>query len=262
MQLLLKRSPDSEAALAQYIAELSDTRSPNFHKWLTPQQFAANFGVARADVDAVTAWLGQRGFTVNGVAPTGLVIDFSGTASQVRSAFHTEIHNLSVDGAAHFANMSDPRIPAALAPAVAGIVSLHNFFPKNQSVAKKHPDYTFTNSNGTVHALAAGDIATIYNLAPLFAAGITGKGQSIMVVEDTYLYSTGDWTIFRKTFGLARPYPYGTLSQVSPSGAITCTNPGFQGVNTDPGYGDDGEAAIDVQWATAAAPNAAIILAA
>ena len=83
-----------------------------------------------------------------------------------------------------------------------------------------------------------------------------------MVVEDTYLYSTGDWTIFRKTFGLARPYPYGTLSQVSPSGAITCTNPGFQGVNTDPGYGDDGEAAIDVQWATAAAPNAAIILAA
>jgi subtilase family serine protease len=262
MQLLLKRSPDSEAALAQYIAELSDTRSPNFHKWLTPQQFAANFGVARADVDAVTAWLGQRGFTVNGVAPTGLVIDFSGTASQVRSAFHTEIHNLSVDGAAHFANMSDPRIPAALAPAVAGIVSLHNFFPKNQSVAKKHPDYTFTNSNGTVHALAAGDIATIYNLAPLFAAGITGRGQSIMVLEDTYVYSTGDWTVFRKTFGLARPYPYGTLSQVSPAGAITCTNPGFQGVNTDPGYGDDGEAAIDVQWATAAAPNAAIILAA
>ena len=50
-----------------------------------------------------------------------------------------------------------------------------------------------------------------------------------MVVEDTYLYSTGDWTIFRKTFGLTRPYPYGTLSQVSPTGALTCTNPGFQG---------------------------------
>jgi subtilase family serine protease len=83
-----------------------------------------------------------------------------------------------------------------------------------------------------------------------------------MVVEDTYLYSTTDWTIFRKTFGLARPYPYGSLTQVSPTGAITCTNPGFQGVSTDPGYGDDGEAAIDVEWATAAAPNAAIILAA
>jgi len=262
MQLLLKRSPDTEAALSQYIAELSDPHSPNYHKWLTPAQFAANFGVASEDVDAVTAWLRQNGFTVNGVAPTGLVIDFSGTAGQVRTAFRTEIHNLSVNGAAHFANMSDPEIPAALAPAVAGIVSLHNFRPKNQSVAKNHPNYTYTNSNGTFHALAAGDIATIYNLAPLFAAGITGKGQSIMVLEDTYVYSTGDWTVFRKTFGLARPYPYGTLSQVSPAGAITCTNPGFQGSSSDPGYGDDGEAAIDVQWATAAAPNAAIILAA
>jgi subtilase family serine protease len=262
MQLQLKRSPDSEAALAQYIAELSDPHSPNYHMWLTPAQFAANFGVTTADVDAVTAWLGKAGFTVNGVAPTGLVIDFSGTAGQVRGAFHTEIHNLSVNGVAHFANMSDPQIPAALAPAVAGIVSLHNFRPKNQSIAKKHPNYTYTNSNGTFHALAAGDIATIYNLAPLFTAGITGKGQSIMVLEDTYLYSTGDWTIFRKTFGLTRPYPYGTLSQVSPTGAVTCTNPGFQGESTDPGYGDDGEAAIDVEWASAAAPNAAIILAA
>jgi subtilase family serine protease len=262
MQLQLKRSPDSEAALARYIAELSDPQSPNYHKWLTPEQFAADYGVATADVSAVTDWLTSRGFTVNGVAPTGLAIDFSGTAGQVRSAFHTEIHNLSVDGADHFANMSDPRIPAALAPVVAGIVSLHNFHPKSQSIAKKHPNYTYTDTNGTFHALAAGDIATIYNLTPVFAAGYTGKGQSIMVVEDTYVYSTGDWTVFRKTFGLARPYPYGTLSQVSPTGAITCTNPGFQGVSTDPGYGDDGEAAIDVEWATAAAPNAAIILAA
>ncbi len=262
MQLLLKRSPDSEAELAQYVSELSDPQSPNYHKWLTPAQFATNFGVAGADVDAVTAWLAQRGFTVNGVAPTGLVIDFSGTAGQVHSAFRTEIHNLSVNGADHFANMSDPQIPAALAPAVAGIVSLHNFRPHTQSIAKKNPLYTYTNSNGTFHALAAGDIATIYNLNPVFAAGYTGRGQSIMVVEDTYLYSTGDWTVFRKTFGLARPYPYGTLSQVSPTGAITCTNPGFQGSSSDPGYGDDGEAAIDVEWATAAAPNAAIVLAA
>jgi subtilase family serine protease len=97
---------------------------------------------------------------------------------------------------------------------------------------------------------------------PVFAAGYTGKGQTIMVVEDTYLYSTGDWTVFRKIFGLTRPYPYGTLAQVSPAGAVTCTNPGFQGNSADPGYGDDGEAAIDVEWASAAAPNAAIVLAA
>ncbi len=180
----------------------------------------------------------------------------------MRKAFHTDIHHLSVNGVTHFANMSNPRIPAALASALVGVVSMHDFHPTPHLIHKTKPAYTYTNTNGTFHGLAAGDIATIYNLNPVFAAGYTGKGQSIMVVEDTYLYSTSDWTIFRETFGLARPYPFGTLSQVSPTGAITCTNPSFQGNSRDSGYGDDGEAAIDVEWATAAAPNAAIILAA
>jgi subtilase family serine protease len=262
MLLQLKRSPESEAALKQYIDELQTPGSPNFHKWLTPDQFAQNYGVAPEDVSTVTAWLQSQGFTVNGVQASGLMVDFSGTAAQVRKAFHTDIHHLSVNGVTHFANMSNPQIPAALASALVGVVSLHDFHPKPHLIHKVNPAYTYTNSNGTFHELAAGDIATIYNLTPLFAAGYTGKGQSIMVVEDTYLYSTGDWTVFRKTFGLARPYPYGTLSQVSPTGSITCTNPGFQGKSSQPGYGDDGEAAIDVEWATAAAPNAAIILAA
>jgi subtilase family serine protease len=260
MLLQLKRSPEREAALQSYLAELHDSTSPNFHNWLTPEQFAESFGVARADVNVVSGWLTARGFKVNGVQPSGLVIDFSGTAGLVRQAYHTEIHNLNVNGARHFANMSDPQIPAALAPAVAGIVSLHNFHPKPLLVPRGN--FTYTNSNGTFHALVPGDIQTIYNITPLLAAGLSGKGQSIMVVEDTYLYSTGDWTVFRKTFGLARAYPFGTLSQVSPTGAITCDNPGFQGDPSDPGYGDDGEAIIDVEWASAAAPNAAIVLAA
>jgi subtilase family serine protease len=260
MLLQLKRSPESESALKQYIDQLQDRHSSNFHQWLSPAQFAAQYGVAQEDVDILSAWLKAKGFTIDGVTPSGLIIEFSGTAGQVRKAFGTEIHNLQVAGARHFANMQDPRIPAALEPAVAGIVALHNFFPKGQLVRK--PEYTNPNSTGPPHALVPGDIATVYNLAPLFAAGITGTGQSIMVVEDTYLYSTGDWTVFRKTFGLARPYPSGTLSQVSPNGALTCINPGFRGSENDPGYGDDAEAIIDVEWATAAAPNAAIILAA
>ena len=260
MLLQMKRSPEREAASERYLAELQDSASPDFHKWLTPGQFAEYFGLATADVDATSAWLRSHGFTVNGIQPSGMTIDFSGTAGLVRQAYRTEIHNLVVNGVGHFANMSDPKIPAALEPVVAGIVSLHNFHPKPQLVPRGN--YTFTIPQGTFHALVPGDIATIYNLNPLFAAGISGKGQSIMVVEDTYLYSTGDWTVFRKTFGLARTYPYGTLSQVSPTGALTCTNPGFQGVSSDPGYGDDSEAIIDVEWATAAAPNAAIVLAA
>jgi subtilase family serine protease len=260
MMLQLKQSPEREAALKQYVDELHDAQSPNFHKWLTAEQFAEHYGVAKGDVEAVTAWLKQQGFTVHGASPNGLRIDFSGTAGQVRRAYHTEIHNLDVKGAKHFANMSDPKIPAALQPAVAGIVSMHNFHPQPMLLPKKQ--YTFNNQLGTFYALVPGDIATIYNFNPAYAAGITGKGQTIMVVEDTYLYSANDWSVFRSTFGLSAAFPFGSLKQVSPQGPYTCANPGFQGSPSDPGYGDDAEAALDVEWSSAAAPNAAIVLAA
>ena len=262
--LQLKRSPEGEAALVKFIADLHDAKSPSYHQWLTPEQFAESFGVAKADVASVSNWLKAKGFTVDGVAPTGLQIEFSGTAGQVREAFGTEIHELSVKGETHFANFSDPKIPAALRPAVEGIVSLHDFRPHAYNVPRgASVEYTYTGSDGSPrHGLAAPDLATIYNLKPLFAAGITGKGQTIMVVEDTYMYSTADWKAFRDTFGLTAAYPSATLTQTSPTGAVTCKNPGFVNSPLKPGYGDDGEATLDVEWASAAAPAAAIVLAA
>jgi len=254
MYLQLKRSDAQEAALKSYIDELHDPKSANFHQWLTAAEFAENFGVDKQDVATVTNWLKSEGFTVHGATPSGLVIDFSGTAGQVRTALHTEIHNYSVNGVKHIANASDPEIPEALTPAVAGVISLHNFMPKPMFV-KRIPRPKYTETSG-YHEIVAGDIETIYNINPLLAAGYSGQGQTIVLLEDTYLYSTTDWTIFRKTFGLSRAYPKATLAQESPSGSITCTNPGV------PSGGDDGEAAIDVEWASAAAPNAAIVLAA
>ena len=93
--------------------------------------------MAAQDLATITGWLKSHGFTVNRVYPNGIVIDFSGTAGQVREAFHTEIHNLEVNGAAHIANMSDPRIPAALAPAVVGVVSLNDFMPRADEQAAR-----------------------------------------------------------------------------------------------------------------------------
>ena len=75
-------------------------------------------------------WLKSHGFTINRVYANGLVIDFSGNASQVHGAFHTEIHNFEVNGKMRDANVSDPQIPAALALAVVGVVSLNNFAPQ------------------------------------------------------------------------------------------------------------------------------------
>jgi subtilase family serine protease len=248
MLLQLQRSPEQEQDLEQLIDSLQDRNSPNYHKWLTAQEFGNRFGLAQEDLATITDWLKGHGFTVNLVYPNGLLIDFSGTAGQVHAAFATEIHHLDVNGRQHIANMSDPKIPAALASAVKGVVSLNDFRPHPMS--KLHRNYTFTSGGSTYYALVPGDLATIYNFNPVFSAGYTGAGQTIVVIEDTNVYTTSDWTKFRSTFGLSK-YTSGSFTQVHPGS--NCTNPGVNG--------DDGEAILDAEWASAAAPNAAIELA-
>jgi len=255
MQLLLKRTHARQQALDAYTESLTDKTSSNYHLWLTPEQYGARFGVAQPDIDAVTGWLSLHGFTVNSVYPNRITIDFSGTAAQVREAFSTEIHAYAVKGVRHIANDRNPSIPQALAPVVEGVVSLHDFRPR--PMHKPRTGYTFT-QNGAWLAVVPADLATIYNLNPLFKAGYTGKGQTVVVIEDTNVYSTKDWTTFRKVFGLSG-YTSGSFTQVHPApktGSNNCSNPG---INSD---GDDGEATLDAEYASAAAPDAAIKLAA
>jgi hypothetical protein len=211
--LQLRRSSEQESALQRFLDEVQDPASPNFHKWLTPEQFGQDFGVSPQDLDAITRWLQSHGFTVNLVYPNRMAIDFSGTAGQVREAFHTEIHNLEVKGERHIANMRDPQIPSALAPAIVGIVSLHDFKPRGQhEMRTAGANYTF-NSGGPNYALVPADLATIYNLNPLFSAGYSGQGQTIVVIGDTNVFSTSDWSTFRSTFGLSG-YSSGSFSTI------------------------------------------------
>ena len=258
MLLQLRRPAAQEQALATLIDQLHDPKSPNYQHWLTAAEFGAQFAPAASDIAAVTGWLAQRGFTVNTVYPSGMVIDYSGTAGQVGAAFHTEIHNINVKGVTRYANVTDPQIPAALAPAVVGVVSLHNIPPKAmykpksvQRPSKPHSEYTADSQYNLVPA----DLATIYNFNPVFTGGNSGQGQSIYLIEDTDLYTNADWTAFRLAFGLSG-YTGASLTTVHPAPTSSPTN------CTDPGAnGDDGEAILDAEWASAAAPSAAIVMA-
>ncbi len=252
MTLQLKRSQQQEQALVRFIAELHNPQSPNFHKWLTAAEFGRNYGLAESDVQTITGWLESHGLTVNSVYPNGTVIDFSGNAGQVRRAFHTSIHYLVVAGVRHFANVSDPRIPEALAQAVAGIVALHDFRPHKMS----RPKYTVTSFGQTQQLVVPADLATIYDFNPLFAKGITGTGQKVVVLEDSEVYARADWVTFRSAFGLSQ-YTSGSLTSEQPEppkGPSNCTDPGINP--------DDVEAALDAEWASAAAPGATIVVAA
>jgi hypothetical protein len=260
MLLQLKRSPEQEAALQEYLDELHTTGSPNFHHWLSAQEFGERFGVAKPDLDAVTGWLESHGFRVNVVYPSGMVIDFSGNAGQVKKVFETEIHHYEVRGKRHVGNINDPRIPAALAPVIAGVVSLHDFRPHAlYKMHKAQTQFTFPDGfGGNSFAVVPADLATIYNLNPLFTEGYSGQGQTIVLIEDTDVFRASDWSTFRQTFGLSG-YGSASFTQVHPPApapqANNCGAPGVVAPN-------DAEAILDAEWASASAPSAAIEMAA
>jgi subtilase family serine protease len=260
MQLQLRRPYEREQALETLIEQQHTPGSPQFHHWLKPKQFGEQFGASSADTDAVTNWLTRHGFTVNQVYANQMLVDFTGTARQVRDTFHTEIHHLLVNGEQHVANLAEPQIPAALAPAIVGVVSMHDFGPhamfRRRAQHWMGKQFTFSQQGTTFEAVVPADLATIYNLNPLFAAGYSGQGQTVAVIEDTNVYSTKDWTTFRSTFGLSS-YTSGSFTQVHPasdSDDNNCTNPGDVTAN-------DAEAILDAEWASAAAPSAKIELA-
>jgi len=250
MLLQLRRPAEQEEAFKQFIQELQTPGSPNYHHWLSAQQIGEKYGPAQQDLDTLTAWLREHGLKVNLVYDNRLMIDFTGTASSVRETFGTEIHWLEVNGKSHLGNVRDPQIPAALAPVVAGIVSLHDFKP--HAMHRMRAQYTFSSYGETEQAVVPADLATIYDLNPLFSGGVTGTGQTIVVVEDTN-FKTGDWTTFRKKFGLSK-YTDAKLTVVHPASKApnNCKNPGNNV--------DDIEAALDAEWASAAAPDANIEL--
>lgn len=244
IQLQLKRSPEREQALEQFIDQLHDPNSPSFHKWLTAEEFGREFGPAPQDIDAVVNWLLTHGFQIGTVYKSGMLIDFAGTAAQVRDAFHTEIHRYNVDGVEYTANASDPEIPAGLEPVVMGPASLYSF-RRHAHLKRAHLTETF--DGGTQYYLTPSDFATIYNVSPVWAAGITGKGQRVAVLEDSDMLMS-DWQTFVSDFGLAS---YGgTFTTVHPN----CSDPGTNG--------DEIEVAVDAEGVSTFAPGAAVQVAA
>ncbi len=205
MLLLLQRSPDQEAALRQLMDEQQSKDSPNFHQWLTPDQFGKQFGPTDTDIQAITDWLTRHGFQGIKVAAGRTVIEFSGNVGQVRNAFHTDIHKFNVRGEWRQANVSDPQIPVALAPVVAGIVSLHNFPRKSfrhtvgafTRTADGRVIPQFTTSTG-FYILGPADFAKIYNIP----STLDGTGTTIAIVADSNI-NPQDVTDFRNLSGRA-----------------------------------------------------------
>ena len=275
MLLQLQRPAAREAALEARMEAMHQPGNPDFHHWLTAEEIGQQYGPDPADIQRVTQWLQSYGLQVNSVSKSGLVIDFSGTAAQVTSAMYLALHSVIVNGKNHFANLQNPQVPAEFANLIVGVSSLNDFRPRPahnaisagriDSISKAvvpHAAQTTNASapssgatpgftvNSSYQLVVPNDLHTIYNFDGAYSKGITGDKQEIVVIEDSNVYSTNDWHVFRKTFGLSK-YTHGSFTQIHPGG---CTDPGVV-------VGDDAEATLDAEYASAAAPDAAIVLA-
>lgn len=248
MLLQLRRPPELEQEYDEYLESLTEHNSANFHQWLTPTEVGENYGLRDSSLRRIELWLRSHGIRVNYIYPNKVVMDISATAAELREAMGVNVHFLEVDGKRHYANMNDPEIPEVLASAIVGIVSIHDFRP--HPMVKRWAEYTYTDTTGTYQAVTPADLAEIYNLNPLFSQGITGANQTLVVVEDSDPFTTTDWTNFEREFKLAQ---YG--------GTLSVTHPNVvsPGNCTDPGdNSDDIEVELDMEYAAAAAPGAAI----
>jgi len=98
MELVFRRTAAQDANLQELLQEQQDSTSPNFHRWLHPEEYADRFGLSQLDMSRVISWLELEGFTVK-YRPRGRTfIFFSGTAEQVKATFHAEIHDYDVRG--------------------------------------------------------------------------------------------------------------------------------------------------------------------
>ncbi|HZQ96193.1 MAG TPA: Ig-like domain repeat protein [Candidatus Sulfotelmatobacter sp.] len=242
MLLVLKRSPEQQAQLRKLLDDQQDKHSRQYRKWLTPGKFGEQFGPADGDMQKVTAWLETEGFHNIVVSKGRTVIEFSGTAGLVQSAFATPIRKFVVGGESHWANSSEPSIPQALAPVVAGVFTLHDFHKRPQvhlakaqftakALQSSHP--VFTSSSGA-HALGPADYYTIYNFNPL------GSGLSKIAIIGRTNINLQDVSFFH----------YWMYDQATPANVIlNGPDPG------DLGGDEEAEAVLDTTWAGAVAPS-------
>lgn len=237
ISLRFRPTAQQQEELDQLLADQQNPWSAHYHEWLTPEDFGDRFGLSNGDYGRVREWIEGQGFRVENAARSRTHITFSGTAAQVRAAFLTDMHRFRVGGKLRYANVDEVALPKDLEALVYDVRGLDRL----RAAASAKPE---ANRDNGAHGLVPGDLAKIYNLAPIHEKGFDGGGQKIAIVGQSK-FDMADVRTFRNTFGLPENDPQVMLL------------PG----EDDPGESDtdEAEAVMDVEYASAAAPKASIV---
>ena len=229
--LVLSFPPRDPSGLAALVARQQDPRSPDYRRWLTPEEFAARFGVPDAAWTAAQRWLLARGFTDVRPWPGRLAISFRGPARRVERAFRVRLYEHRWRGEKRMAPAGVPALRAFAGSVPRAVLGLDDFARVRPHARANGRDY-----------LAPMDVATVFGLGTVHAAGTTGAGVriAILAISD---FDEGLVGVFRRGFGL----PPGTVEK-----RFASANPGTTSAAI--------ESLLDTQWAGAAAPGARLLV--
>jgi DNA-binding beta-propeller fold protein YncE len=266
--------PRDTAALAAEVQAVSDPNSPDYRHFLTPTEFAQEFGPTPSTIAQVTSSLRQEGLTVGAPSATGLSLPVSGSVAQVQSAFSTPISKYRLaSGKTGYDNATAPAVSSSVAPQIEGILGLDTLSPPQPSAsvpqasrATVHPNAaaatsalapgqpaptgssctsSITSVEGSTGALDAPDLAQAYAFDPLYSSSHYGAGSTVALVEMSGAgYSTSDIDHFAACYGITAGN--GQITQVSVG-----TGSGATGAGT-------AEAELDIETVLSLAPKADI----
>jgi subtilase family serine protease len=273
LDIVFSKTPEQERALQQLLSDQQDRTSPRYHHWLTPAQYGRRFGVSDAIFAAVAGWLKASGLTVGTLPPGRGHLTFFGSKAQIEGALSTRIHLFNVQGERHYANVSDPMVPAALQTAISAIRGLNDFHPKSGVRSRASPvallqagdqrgrstpePNTFYPGSGQYPGyVGPTDFAVMYNLQPEYQLGVTGVGVTVAIAAQSDLDATV-LAAFWSGFGVAGT-SFGLPAQQFQSIPVPVADGG-----ADPGQTRDGnedEAYLDTEIVGGLAPGAQLLL--
>ncbi len=231
LPLVVTFRPPNPAALAAEVRAVSDPRSPDYHRFLTPAQFAQQFGPSPGAIAQVVSALRREGLTVGTPSSTGLSVPVTGTVAQVQSAFSTGIDRYRLaSGKTGYDNRSAPEVPASVAPQIQGILGLDTLSPPQPSSGLPQPSSIRPHAGSVAPALAPGQpspqpgtcatvignvqsgtgalnavqLAQAYSFGPLYSSNHYGAGSTVALVEMSGAgYSTSDISTFANCYGIS-----------------------------------------------------------
>lgn len=254
LTLVLQRDAARQRAFEKLLADQQDAASPEFHRWLTPEQIGERFGLTDEELERVTGWIESQGLRVEWVSPARNEVNFSGTAGDVSRAFRAELNYYSVDDARRYSVATAPELPADVAPLVKAVrgLSTSDEHPLSKArPARIKPSPRFT--NGTFDSVTPGDFAKIYDVP----SSLTGSGVTIGIVGEART-DMNDFKYFRQATSTTFPDPTEIVPTayggVDPGPALTAPPTGDQSND------DQLEATLDVFRSASIAQKAKVEL--